>query len=74
MERHYHPDDQVHTHVNKQLTKMNTNGSQSKSVDKMDSLATEPQSLTSMESQSIDSLNEQQPRKNLLRKWQRKQQ
>ena len=73
MERHYHPDDQVHTHVTKQHTNLNTNGSQSKSVDKMDSMAPDPQSLMAMESQSIDSLNEQ-PRRNLLRKWQRKQQ
>ena len=69
MERHYQPEDQVHTHVNKSQI----NGSQSKSVDKMDSFAAEPKSLGSMESQSIDSLDGQ-PRKNLLRKWQRKQQ
>ena len=73
MERHYQHDEQVHTHVTKQLSNMSTNGSQSKSVDKMDCVARDPQSLMSMESQSIDSLNEQ-PRRNLLRKWQRKQQ
>lgn len=73
MERHHQPEDQVHTHVTKQLSNLATNGSQSKSVDKMDSLARDPQTLMAMESQSIDSLNEQ-PRRNLLRKWQRKQQ
>ena len=74
MERQYQPQDQVHTHVNKNLS--SSNGGQSKSVDQLDTdsgdLSKAPCSLGSLESHSSDSLNEQ-PKKNLLRKWHRKQ-
>ena len=65
----------LHTHVSKAN---NNNGTkaQSKSVDQLESesgsLVTAPQSSLSLEAHSTDSLNEQ-PKKNLLRKWHRKQ-